>query len=189
VYGEAVSKEPKIVCGVDPGLGPSKTVVAVGKVHQGNFELISVDLIRAEDVVYPHPTGSMQCPACGGSGEEILFQVPRECSPCEGTGWSGGKARVATANVKVQVQKPAEHITLKFAVPGSWAWAELQMAEGKKVRRKAWHRAVYTRNGESQCFMLCTKDPDLGELIHLTPGEEKDKQATDWELFRDRNRG
>lgn len=175
------SSDSKIVAGVDPAFGPDKTGVVVGKIHQGNFKLIEVSLIKAEDVVYPHPTGSILCNVCGGTGTEILFQLRRECPTCEGTGWLGGKARVATANVKVQLKKPAEHITLNFALPGSWAWAQLQMEEGKKVRRKVWRAEVYTRYDQDQRVLLCEKDPNFGELISLSSGEAED--ATDWELF------
>lgn len=56
-----------------------------------DFQLISVDLIPEEQVVYPFPTGRLQCRECKGTGKVVLFQLPEECEPCAGTGWSGGK--------------------------------------------------------------------------------------------------
>lgn len=109
-----MSDDPEILCGVDPGIGADCTALAVCKVENNTFKLIEFSLVS--DVVTPHPVGSIQCTTCHGIGEEVLFQVPRECPTCEGTGWLGGKARVATANVKVQLKKPADHITLKFDV-------------------------------------------------------------------------
>jgi len=180
-------EKPKFVVGMDFNHKPSKTGVAVAKAHKGEFKLISFDLVNAENLATPHPTGSIQCTGCHGTGEEILFMLPRECPTCEGTGWLGGKARVATANMKVQLKKPAEHITLNFAVTGTWAWAQERMANGQKVRRKTWHSAMYKRNNESLCVILCEKDSNLGELIHLNPGSvDEDQQATDWELFSGR---
>ena len=181
-------EKPKFVVGRDFNHDPSKTVAELVKNHEGEFKLISFDLVNAENLVTSHPTGSILYTGCHGTGEEILFQVPRECPTCEGTGWLGGKTRVATANVKVQVKKPAEHITLNFAILGTWAWAQEQMANGQKVRRKASPPASYQRQHEYLGLILCRKDPNLGELIHsgLSPGSvDEDQQATDWELFPD----
>jgi hypothetical protein len=50
-----------------------------------DFQLISIDLVR--ETVYPHPTGCLLCNECEGSGTDVLFQVPRDCEACNGTGW------------------------------------------------------------------------------------------------------
>jgi len=39
------------------------------------------------DPVYPEPNPNEACEKCQGTGEIILFKIPRDCIACNGTGF------------------------------------------------------------------------------------------------------